>query len=349
MKTDQKVLYWLIIAGGLVLAGFVFAPFVPALVWAAVLTILVYPLYTKLTKRLPGGVASALATLVAVLAIVLPLAGVGTFVGIKIFGFAQDFGESGNGGGFSYDGLAQEADTRLSPVLARFGVEPGQIRQTLTTNRERITSAVTGPITRTVGNFAEAVIMVGIAVLTLFFLLLDAAKLRKPYVELMPFTEEQSLRLLTRLSDTVRAVFVGVVMVAILQGTLAGIAYWIAGVQGWALLGVLTMICACVPLVGSPVVYIPVTIGLLVEGKVPQAIGVLAFCSLLVSNIDNILRPIAIGARTGMHPMAIFFSLIGGVLAFGPIGLMAGPMVFTLLVSLADFVRENRAISAEPV
>jgi predicted PurR-regulated permease PerM len=107
------------------------------------------------------------------------------------------------------------------------------------------------------------------------------------------------------------------------------------------ILGVIAFLLCIVPLLGSPVIYVPVAIGLFLQGNTTGALGILAFGFLIVSNIDNALRPFLIGGRTNLHPMLIFFSILGGVLLFGPVGVMAGPMLITILLTLFEVLRER--------
>jgi predicted PurR-regulated permease PerM len=101
-----------------------------------------------------------------------------------------------------------------------------------------------------------------------------------------------------------------------------------------------------IPLLGAPMVYVPVSLFLLANGHWVQAVILLAFGFGIVSNIDNFLRPLFIGSKTNLPYMAIFFSLLGGVFAFGPVGIMAGPVIMTLMLSLIEIVRRNRQETA---
>jgi predicted PurR-regulated permease PerM len=110
----------------------------------------------------------------------------------------------------------------------------------------------------------------------------------------------------------------------------------------WALV---TFVFCTVPLLGAPIIYVPLALRLMAEGKLPQAIALLAVGFLVVSQVDNILRPFFIGARAKLHEMAVFFSLLGGVLALGPVGIVAGPVVLTLLLGLVDVLRTQRRLA----
>jgi predicted PurR-regulated permease PerM len=167
---------------------------------------------------------------------------------------------------------------------------------------------------------------------------------------LVPLPRDRAEEILVKMSQTIHAVFVGVVMVAVVQGTIAGLAYWALGVPSPLVWFVATTVLCAIPLLGAPLIYIPLSLLLMARGDVWQGVVLLAIGFGLVSQIDNILKPWVIGARTNLHPMAIFFSLLGGVFALGPVGIMAGPVLLTLLLALQDIVRErNRGEAPEPM
>jgi predicted PurR-regulated permease PerM len=138
-------------------------------------------------------------------------------------------------------------------------------------------------------------------------------------------------------------------LVAIIQGTIMGITYALAGAPNALLLGVLSVILCIIPLLGAPVLYIPSGLIMLANGNTAGAFAVLGVGFLVVSQIDNLLKPFFIGGRANLHPMATFFSILGGVLLFGAVGVMAGPMLLTILIALQHIVRERvRLESGEP-
>ncbi|HMS57129.1 MAG TPA: AI-2E family transporter, partial [Fimbriimonadaceae bacterium] len=139
------------------------------------------------------------------------------------------------------------------------------------------------------------------------------------------------------------AALVGIVLVSIIQGTLAGIIYAIAGVPNSLMWGVATIIACMIPMVGGPIVYAPIGLLLLTQGKTWQGLLVLGVGFGLISQIDNLLRPFFIGAKTNLHPMAIFFSLLGGVLVWGPLGLFLGPMLLTVVLCVFELLGSKDA------
>jgi predicted PurR-regulated permease PerM len=178
-------------------------------------------------------------------------------------------------------------------------------------------------------------------------MLRDGERLREPALELIPLERAKAEDVLSKMSQTIHAVFIGVVLVALIQGTISGVAYVVCGVPSPLVWFVATTVLCAIPLLGAPLIYVPMALLLLSQGKTPQAIGLLVVGFGVVSQVDNLLRPFVIGARVNLHPMAIFFSLLGGVLALGPVGIMAGPVLLTILLALQDIIREKNR-DAEP-
>lgn len=333
---------------GLALVGlglYVLAPFLPAVLGACVLSVLLYPLHARLKRRMPDGGAAVLTTLLAIVLILIPIGIAGLVLYAQAANVVRELERAQPVGQehLTVDYVVQSADASLKPVLTNLGVSEFSLSAWFNENRRTIAENLARLGGKYAVQSAASILSVVIALLTMFFLLRDGHRLRRPALELIPLPEEQGERILERLGDTIRAVFVGVVLVGVVQGTLAGIAYWVAGVQNPFVWFVATTVLCMVPLLGSPIVYIPLSLALIGSGRIWNGVGLLLFGFLVVSQIDNVLRPFIIGIRVSLHPMAIFFALLGGLLAFGPVGIMAGPMLLTALLALQDIVRARLA------
>lgn len=321
-------------------AFYVVLPFLPAILWAIVLAVLLYPLHERFRRRMHEAASALLTTVIAILLILIPFTIAATALFIQGRDFArQVVAESDDAEGkITIDALVKFVDTHATPIIEPFVDDFGP-REWYEGNREEIGRQ----LTRIGGKFAYQVtfgtLTLVIALLTMFFLLRDGHRVLNPALELIPLPREDALRVLTKVRDTIQAVFVGVVLVGLIQATLAGIGYWVAGVENPFVWYVATVALCMFPLLGAPVIYIPLGIALIATDRVWAGVGLLAWGFLVVSQIDNVLRPWIIGLRSQVHPMAIFFALIGGVLAFGPLGIMVGPMLLAVLLGLQDVVR----------
>ena len=143
------------------------------------------------------------------------------------------------------------------------------------------------------------------------------------------------------ISDTIIANVYGILSVGVAQGVLTGIALRIIGMQSSLLLGLATGFASIIPVVGSALVWAPVVIYLLVTGSIWKGVFLLIYCIVIVSSVDNILRPWVVGGRVELHPLVLLFFIFGGVEAFGFLGLFLGPVVASVLVAIFHMLREE--------
>jgi predicted PurR-regulated permease PerM len=143
-----------------------------------------------------------------------------------------------------------------------------------------------------------------------------------------------------------RAVVYGSGVTAIVQGTLVAIGFAVAGLPSPIVFGVLAALFALVPLAGTPVVWVPAVIALALQGRW-YAAGFLLVWGVLVTTIDNVIRPILVSGRAEVGTLTVFIGVIGGVSAFGAIGVIVGPLVLVLVISLVRFTLELRATADE--
>lgn len=351
-QSGQRFLFWGFVAAVLVLGALIVAPFVTALTLAGVMAVLLAPWRDRLlAKGKSLTVASLVPVLLATALVFTPLVTAFGVAGAQAFGYVQSLSDDPTQTDTTpvLDRIAADVDRTLEPAFKQVGAKDFTVQAWLAENKPNLLKTVRGPVLDGLGKFLNGILQIVVAVMTAFFALRDGKNLVGPVCEIVPLPPEQTKEILARMAQTIRSVFVGVVAVAFVQGALAGIAYAVAGVHGWLLWTLATCFFAMVPLLGPPIVYVPVALLLAAQGHVGPAVGVLLWGFIVVSNIDNVLRPLMIGAQTKLHPMAIFFSLVGGVLFLGPSGLMAGPVVLTLLIGLSEVVRGVKSNQSEPV
>ena len=319
---------------GVVLCVLTVLPFVPALLWAATLAILAKPL-THRFRRL-GDTGSVLAaTLVTGLVLAVPLILIGAGLGLQMGNLSERLQ------GRSLESLTHDAEAALAPVAERLGIEHLDLRKTLRDNGSEIAASIRPAATKFAIGAGTTLVTLVVALLTQFFLLRDGARLKEPAFAFSPLSRPKTQALMERTAETVRAVFVGTVLVAALQGAVMGVAYGFAGIPNALLLGVVSAVLCIVPLLGAPVLYIPIGLALLATGNVKGGAIILGVGFLVVSQIDNLLKPFLISGRASLHPMAVFFAILGGTLLVGPIGVMAGPMLLTIVLGLLEALRER--------
>jgi predicted PurR-regulated permease PerM len=322
-----------LILGILLLTFSVLQPFIVPLIWGAILAYVSWPLNQRILRLVRGraGVAALLTSVLVTLAIVVPLAWLILMVrteALDAYTRVQAF-------------LASKP--ALPPALRELpwiGVWADDLLQQLVADPKAISQQFviameqsSVEVSRLIGGVGRNVAKLFFAVLSMFFLLRDGPRLmREARAILEGILGPRVHDYLDAVGATTQAVVYALILGAIAQGVVAGIGYWIFGVEAPALAGALTVLIALIPF-GAPVVWGSLSIWMLVTGNIWSGVGLLLWGLLLVSWMDNIVRPLVISNATRMPFLLVVFGVLGGVLAFGLVGLFIGPVL--LAVSLA--------------
>ncbi len=175
----------------------------------------------------------------------------------------------------------------------------------------------------------------------LFFIIRDGRSIARHGATLVPLAPVQREALATRLASVTRAVVRGTAVTSMVQGLLLGIGFALVGLPAPVVFGVLAAVLSVVPFGGTALVWVPALVTLLVQGRYGQALGILAV-GLVVSSVDNFIKPILISGRSPLPTLAVFIGVLGGLAAFGLIGLFLGPVVIALVLALVEYTREQR-------
>ncbi len=180
----------------------------------------------------------------------------------------------------------------------------------------------------------SALLSVLIVLYSLFFFLIDGDRLLFYMLYYLPLNDEDETKLLRRFTSVTRATLKGTAVIGFLQGGLAGLALYFAGIPSALFWAVAMMVLSVVPGVGAALVWVPAVFYLVVGEEYVSAIAVATFCAVVVGTVDNVLRPKLVGNDTQMHELMIFFSTLGGLLMFGFMGFVIGPIIAALFVTL---------------
>lgn len=164
--------------------------------------------------------------------------------------------------------------------------------------------------------------------------------LRRGYV-LLPLRVDQVRGLYARIEETLQAIVYGSIAMAALQGVLTGVAFWVLGLSSPLLWAIVTALCALIPVIGTGLVLAPAISMLLFNGHWVKAMVLLAWGLVVVHPIDNVLRPYLIGERTKLSTLFVFFAILGGLRAFGAMGIFIGPIILAATLALVSFLREE--------
>ena len=315
------------------------------LLWAVLLGALLAPVNSRLAARLGGKprLASGLTTVGVVLLLLLPIVAIGGAVAAQAANLLQKFDTT--------QLRASNIDLAHVPVLQKplewldrtAGVSLPQIEGWIVTGAKRLLETLAGSGGAVMLGALGTLISFVLMLFVLFFVLRDGPVLAQRVVRILPIEPRLRGRLWQHLIDVTRAVFMGIGLTALVQGIVLGIGFAIAGVPSPLVFGVLGALFALVPVVGTAIIWIPATLWLLAQGNAGHAIFLAAWCALVVGSVDNFLRPILISGRVEVPTLAVFIGVMGGLSAFGFVGLFLGPIVLGLLVALFRFSTEALA------
>ena len=340
MLADLPTAPWfrrLLVAGlilGIVLLTFtVLRPFIVPLIWGGILAYVSWPLNQWMLRMLGGraGLASLLTTLIVTIVIVVPLVWLALMLRVEAlsaYSEVQAFLASKPSLPPALRDLPW-IGAYAQELLEQLSADPKAISAQFVLMMER--SSV--EVSRLIGGVGRNAAKLFFAVLSMFFLLRDGPRLlREARAILEGILGPRVHDYLDAIGATTQAVVYALILGAIAQGAVAGIGYWIFGVEAPALMGALTVLIALIPF-GAPFVWGSLSLWMLVNGNVWGGVGLLLWGVLLVSWMDNIVRPLVISNATRMPFLLVVFGVLGGVLAFGLVGLFIGPVL--LAVSLA--------------
>jgi predicted PurR-regulated permease PerM len=314
----------------LVILGWqVLDPFIVPIVWAAILGYVSWPGYQRLL-RLFGGrtiIASLVMTLIITAAVIVPLAWLIVILRVEVVRAYEALQTLLLSGPQMPPALLKLPwiGEQLTDLSARMAQDPRTL--TLELREWADHSHVLGGVTRNA-------VKLFFAVLSLFFVYRDGERFASQLARVL----EQVLgprvhNYIEAIGPTVKAVVYGLVLAAVAQGTLAGLGYWVAGVGAPVFLAVLTTVCGLLPFV-VPLLWGSVGFWLIATGHTAAGVGLLVWGTIVVSWIDNIVRPFVISRETRIPFLLVMFGVIGGVAAFGLVGLFIGPVILAMLVAI---------------
>jgi predicted PurR-regulated permease PerM len=176
---------------------------------------------------------------------------------------------------------------------------------------------------------------------TMFFFLKDGKIILEKILYYLPLTDRDESRMLNRFTSVTRATVKGTLVIGIIQGGLAGLAFWLFGIDNALFWGTIMVVLSIIPVVGSAIVWVPAAIILAGMGHFGKAIGLALVCGLVVGSVDNVLRPRLVGKDTQMHDLLILISTLGGLSFFGIIGFIIGPIIAALFVTVWEIYGET--------
>ena len=329
----REVLAWVLAVWLLWLLYRVVHSFLSPLIWATVLTVFFYPVHRRLLGRLKNRTVAALASTFAIaLLLILPVA---LLAPAFVMEAAQAVGE------LRARDIVEQVRDGLAYVSARVPPALGDLDQMIEDGVRALRNQVGGWSARIVTNFVGFILDCIVLLLTLFYLFRDGPRLVELLRDVSPFGGERHDVMMRQAIDMIAVTISSGFVVAGVQGLLGGLSFALLGLPSPILWGVVTALLAFLPLVGAWMVWLPAGIGLLLSGETGRGLALLALGALLVSTVDNILRPILIAGRSQLNGLLVFISILGGIPAFGLLGIVLGPLVMATAVGLLTGYRES--------
>jgi len=325
----------------LLLAFWVFRPFILVFAVAACVALLLAPVHRRLATVLGGRPTAAAAVLVLVTTVVIlvPVLTSLFLLARQAAVFLEWIRVQPLLGPEELQRFWEQLPQHYPSLQGWIALLQAQITPVVSDGLAELAGGANGLLQNVLGRVTHAAVDLGLFLLILFFLLRDGGRFKAEIRPISPFSEEQEHQIFDHLERTIKGALQAVIVVPVMQGILAGIGFMVFGVPSPFVWGTAVILAATVPLVGSPLGWIPACVYLLVQGRTGAALGLLVFGTVLVSGSDNVIKPLLLRGSARIHPLLGFLSIIGGVLAFGVFGFLIGPVVLSLVLSAIRIYR----------
>ncbi|MDR2095465.1 MAG: AI-2E family transporter [Treponema sp.] len=351
-KTIQNIVFGALLIILFILVCRLFAPFFTVLLWSILLYVLAAPFYQRITKKMNfsthrgkilQNILAASFSMGTIVIILIPL----SFVVFQFFRqimelihLAQDFFIAKPGA--VDDALEYISDLILDLSSGMIVIRPDEIQrrivQLLGVSLQNILQ-ISSTVARDVGSFLLGLVFM---IFCLFFFYLDGAYLSRIVLHVIPIRKEYITALVGKFKEITRNLFLGYIIVGIVQAVMAYVVFTIFHVRGTLVFAILVLICSFIPMFGAGLIWFPLGMLRILGGDAVGGIVFLLVSGFFISTLDNFLRPLFLQHRIQLHPLFIFVSILGGVAVFGFNGLVLGPILVILFLTVLDlFLTEH--------
>lgn len=333
----SRIVEYVFFFGLLVLAGYmvwqIAAPFITALALSAIIVTITGPLHERILQRTPRKnqtLAAFLSTMVVLLVLILPLSLLTSLIVGEIVGVYQELDSAGS--------------AELESQLLVFENTVNSLIPGLSFDLVSVTQSAALWVAENLGTiFAGTVSTLFtffIAIIGAFYFFRDGEQMLEMAVKASPLPDEEDRMILERTARAVRAVATGTLFLALIQGTLVALGFFVVGIERPVLWGTFASVGALMPGIGTTIVTGPAIIYLFATGQLIWGVVLLAYAGLVVGLVDNFLGPYLIGRQSKLHPFIILIAVLGGISVFGPIGFIVGPVIVTLFFILLEIYNQ---------
>jgi predicted PurR-regulated permease PerM len=333
---QDKALLVLIVAVSVAFAWILW-PFYGAILWAVILATVFVPVHRRIRAATQDrrNLAAFVTLLIIITIVLLPLA----LTAVSLANEASNLYQEVQSGKLDFGKFLQEILDALpawaSGILDRLGVtNVGDVQERLTALLKEGSQFFASQAVIVGQGTANFIISLFIMLYLLYFLLRDGGALSRRIKAAVPLPSEQKRALFDKFTIVIRAMVKGTILVAIVQGALGGLIFWLLGIHAAVLWGVVMAFLALLPAVGAAVVWLPVALYLLATGAVWQGVVLIAFGAGVIGLVDNVMRPYLVGKDTRMPDYIVLISTLGGIAIFGLNGFVIGPLIAAMFIAV---------------
>lgn len=325
----------------------VFRHFLVIFTVSASIAVVLGPLSDRLTAWFRGNrtLASTLLVLMTALVILLPLLAAGAVAGTQAAALLSWLQPrlTPEGIGHMWDWLLKSQSPLVVAIRDRFNLDEQRLVQLLSPALSSLAGGTTRFFQQAALGLAQTVFQLVLFLIILFFLLRDGKRLVEALQEVSPLSKQQEAEVFDHLYKTVKGALLSMVLVPVAQGCVAMIGFSLFGLPAPLFWGAALILASVIPGIGSPLVWVPASVYLLFEASKGQGIGLAIYGVVVISGIDNILKPAILSGSARIHPLLGFLAILGGLLTFGLVGFLVGPVILSLLMSTMRIYRTYAA------
>jgi len=313
---------------------FIFKPFLVALLLAAMLAVLFQKPYEYLLSKTGNrkGLSSLITSMLILLLIIIPVTIISVLVGNEVISSYQSIADSGDFYQNQINPLIEKIQT--NPFYEIFGLQQVLGKEAFAQYSGQFGKLVLAFLQTAYLNAAHIILMIFVMFFSLYYFFIDGKDVVKKVKYISPLRDSHENMLVEKFISISRATIKGNLVVAIIQGTLGATLFAAVGIQSAIIWGVAMMFLSLLPMMGTSLVWFPAGIIMLMMGNIWQGIVILVLGFTIISTIDNVLSPELIGKDTQLHPLLLFFAILGGLPLFGFAGFIVGPVIVALFVSM---------------
>jgi predicted PurR-regulated permease PerM len=341
-KTLEYVCFLILVLVATVAFGVLIQDFLQPLFWAAILAILFYPSY-RYGMRMLGPYPSLVAMLTLVmiiLIVILPFSLIGLAVTREAAGLYERI-ETGEIDLEQPLHFLQSTLPMVTTYLDRFGIDAPRLQQGLSSAAVTASQWLASQAFNIGQDALRFVVMFCVMLYLLFFFLCDGTRLVRALMRVLPLGDARERHLFNRFAEVSRATIKGTLVIALMQGALGGLIFWILGINAAVLWGAVMALFSLLPALGSAVIWIPAALILFASGAFVKGLILVGVGSLAIGLVDNLLRPILVGHDTHMPDYVVLLATLGGLTVFGMSGLVIGPIIAALSLTVWEMFEQE--------